>query len=567
MKIRLSMKKNKLYIYGLALTVMLATSCADLDTAPEGEVTGDQFAKSVAINNELLEGVAKSAFFNIVKEYNVYGASSGRADDFGYPADCLSDGTNSGDIVGVNSGYNWFSVAANYGDRNVNYANPYSRWAMYYNQIKCCNDLLNQIPEASTDELKAYRALGKALRAFDYFQLVQRYALTYNGHQQDKSVPMYLSQYDADAADLTTARQTVQFVYDFLDKELAEAVESLEGYERPDKSVMNQAVVYGLMARVALVKNEWAKAAEYAQKAIDAAAEEGIAPASIEDMKQVGNMFISNDENNWMWGLSFGPTNIETDGEYETWVSQISSLASYSYTTETGCYRAINSHLWNTISDTDVRKGWWVDKDCKSPLIEDLSWSNSGESAPLGVGCGNLFDFIPYTNVKFGVYQGQFGTTQTCGDFPMMRIEEMYLILAEAQGRQNEAQGIATLENFVKTYRDPEYTYASKPTSNFIDEIWRQRRIELWGEGFAINDILRLKKPMVRFQGAEDNITNWEQTYQFNLPAEDGTLLMAIPQSEINGNDLISADDNNKLESIPKMGLNPDLRDGVTDVK
>ena len=54
------MKKNNIYNYGLALTVMLATSCADLDTAPEGEVTGDQFTKSVAINNELLEGVAKS---------------------------------------------------------------------------------------------------------------------------------------------------------------------------------------------------------------------------------------------------------------------------------------------------------------------------------------------------------------------------------------------------------------------------------------------------------------------------------------------------------------------------
>ena len=42
---------------------------------------------------------------------------------------------------------------------------------------------------------------------------------------------------------------------------------------------------------------------------------------------------------------------------------------------------------------------------------------------------------------------------------------------------------------------------------------------------------------------------------------------MAIPQSEINGNDQISADDNNKMETTPTMGVNPDLRDGVTDVR
>ena len=149
----------------------------------------------------------------------------------------------------------------------------------------------------------------------------------------------------------------------------------------------------------------------------------------------------------------------------------------------------------------------------------------------------------------------------------MMRVEEMYLIFAEAQGRLNETQGATALEQFVKTYRDPAYNYAEKPTANFIDEVWRQRRIELWGEGFAMNDILRLKKPMVRYQGTDDTITNWAQTYQFNLPAEDGTLLMTIPQSEINGNEYISADDNNKSGTTPRMGINPELRDGVTDVR
>ena len=42
---------------------------------------------------------------------------------------------------------------------------------------------------------------------------------------------------------------------------------------------------------------------------------------------------------------------------------------------------------------------------------------------------------------------------------------------------------------------------------------------------------------------------------------------MTIPQSEINGNEYISADDNNKPGTTPRMGINPELRDGVTDVR
>lgn len=561
------MKYNKYYFGAIIAGTVLAASCSELDTHPEGQLTGEQYAKSLEKDPSLLAASVSAINYTVAKEYCVFGISQGRADDFGWPSFCLSEGCNSADIVSVVSGYNWFSTASTYNDRNTNYANPYERWAMFYNQIKACNDLLDQIP-AETDnvKLKQYKGIAKAVRAWDYLILVQYYAKTYVGHQNDPAVPLYISKNEEGYAELGTARQTVETIYNKIDKDLAEAAEALDGFVRNDKTFINQAVVYGLQARVALIKNKWSEAETLAQKAIDAAAEEGIEPASIADMSKVGQMFFSLNENNWMWGMSFALSNIPSDGEYETWVSQISSLASYSYTTETGSYRAINSRLWKSIPDTDVRKGWWVDEQLNSPLLKGLQWSNSGESANVGQACGNLIEFIPYTNVKFGVYNGELGTTHTCADFPFMRVEEMYLIKAEAQAQQgNNSEAAATLESFVTAYRDPSYKVATAPVSNLLDEIWRQRRIELWGEGFAMADVMRLKKPVVRFLSLDDEGSNFPAAWQFNIPAEDDIFLNVIPMDEINGNEEISASDQNPTRSTPSMGENPELRDGVTD--
>ncbi len=561
------MKYNKYYILGFLAAGMMVTSCADLDTKPEGQMTGEQYAESLADDPSKLASSVSAINYAIAKEYCVFGVSQGRADDFGWPAQCLSEGCNSADITSVVSGYNWFSTPSTYSDRTANFANPYERWAMFFNQIKSCNDLLDQIPaETEVVSLKQYKGIAKAVRAWDYLNLVQAYAKTYVGHQKDAAVPLYISKNEEGYDTLSSRRQTVETIYAKIDKDLAEAAEVLGDFKRSDKTFVNQAVVFGLQARVALIKNNWSEAEALAQKAISAAAAEGIYPASIGAVSQVGSMFSSISESNWMWGMSFSITNIPSDGEYETWVSQFASLSSYSYTTETGCYRAINSHLWNSIPETDVRKGWWVDAELNSPLIAGLQWSNSGESAPLGRACGNLLDFIPYTNVKFGCYNGELGTTHTCADFPIMRVEEMYLILAEAQAQQgNDGAAIATLNSFVTAYRDPAYNAANAPVKNLVDEIWRQRRIELWGEGFAMGDIMRLKKPVVRYLGLDDAVTNFPAAWCFNIPAEDDILLNVIPMDEINGNEAISDGDQNPTRATPKMGEYPDLRDGVTD--
>ena len=133
-----------------------------------------------------------------------------------------------------------------------------------------------------------------------------------------------------------------------------------------------------------------------------------------------------------------------------------------------------------------------------------------------------------------------------------MRVEEMYLILAEAQAMAGDpATGAATLEAFVKTYRDPAYTCASKDSvaltaTQVQDKVWFQRRVELWGEGFSYADMMRLKKDMDR-RGA-----GFEAHTTFFIPTGSDALLLPIPQDEIESNAKLTEADNNPTASTPE---------------
>lgn len=106
-------------------------------------------------------------------------------------------------------------------------------------------------------------------------------------------------------------------------------------------------------------------------------------------------------------------------------------------------------------------------------------------------------------------------------------------MLAEAEGYSSPANGATTLTNFIKEYRDGSFSFRADSFDNLRDEIWIQRRIELWGEGFAMWDILRLQKPMNRVG------SGYISTWCFNIDPNNTVLLYDIPQSEAQRNPLI----------------------------
>lgn len=541
------MKLNK-YAF-LALASLAFAACDMEEVKPQG---GTLLASQVQETNILAPSRAEATFSGMFTKLgeplSIFG-SSGRPDDFGFIMMAFSNDLEAADIVTPNSGYNWFSTCGELSSRNADYANPYIRYAVPYNQIAAANDVIKSFP-ADTEDPDALNkmAQARAIRAFSYLNLAPYFQYSYAAGAKDLPCVPIVTEKTEDFTN--NPRATVAEVYQLIVDDLTYAIEKLEGYVRPDKSKIDQQVAYGLRARAYLNMEMWAEAAADAEKAAA-----GYTPATIEE---VSTPFLySIDEHNWIWGYDMTETTAATF-TYATSSAWIRSLSGDSYSAAVQVYSSINNLLYNKIPSTDVRKGWWVDENLESPLLENLTWAGVSGQAISTLEINNVkMSFLPYTNVKFGMYT--VGGTTNEEDWPFMRVEEMILIQAEATAKAgDEAAGRAILDNFVKTYRDPAYSSAASGRS-FSDEVWFQRRVELWGEGFANNDTRRLNKPLVRFH---DSSSNFPEAFRFNMPADDGWWLLRFTNSELNTNLAIV---DNTGGTMPVQDQHANLRDGVTD--
>jgi len=542
----------KLFI--LALGGSLISSCTDLDTYPEGgNITSKQITETVNALPERLSADVNGMFSIIGNQYCVFGSTTSRDDDAGYPTVCISQDLNGPDMVSDNSNYNWFSTSSQYSDRSDTYANPYMRWAVFYNQLKLANDILAAIPVGTTDSrLIVYKAQAKAVRAFDYLSLVPYFQFKYKGNEDKPSVPIVTETMTGDPSN--NPRAALKDVYKLILSDLNDAITDLNGYSRGVKSEIDQKVAYGLRARANMYMENWAEAAADADKALA-----GYTPYTRSQVSQPA--FISAADKNWMWAIILTPTNIPD--AYPSWPSTLGSFSGDSYSAGVGCYKSVNSLLFDKIPSTDVRKGWWVDANLHSANLANVSWGGATGDAVAALSIADVkLPFIPYTNVKFGQY-GFIGNNINAGDWCLMRAEEMILIKAEATAMAgNLNAGKQILYDFVSTYRDPSYSISSASSATaFQDEVWLQRRIELWGEGFSMSDIMRLGKNIVRFKSGVDS--NFPADFKFNIAATDGWLLMRIPQKETNNNLGIPTTLNNNDGSKPLPGAGAGLTDGV----
>ena len=543
----------KIYkISTMVLGGLMLASCSDID---EQIYSGGAFSKeqSQDIVNAIptrVEATFNGMFTFMGNPAQNYGTrfSSARADDFGFIMMALSQDFEGADMIGADNGYNWFSAACEYSSRTPSYANPYIRYVTPYTLIGMVKDILATIPEDTEDaSLINMKAQAKALRAYSYLSLAPYFQGSYETSKDKPCVPVL-----SDSVDVTNnPRATVEQVYNVIVDDLTWAIDHLDE-TRSSKAYVNANVAYGLRARAYLAMGKGAEAAADAEKAM-----QGYEPASIAEVSVP--TFCDMEEHNWIWAIDITDDQANYFG-YATAPSWLSSLCGDGYGAACGTTAMINKLLWDKIPATDVRKGWWIDENLHSPNWADLTWGTAkgDEIANLVLDDGSKVELPPYTNIKFGMKSG-IGSTLNNNDWPLMRVEEMILIQAEGYAISgNEAKAKEILTNFVKTYRDPNYTIPSGRTLR--DEIWFQRRVELWGEGFAVSDARRLNKPIVRFHGP--NTTNYADAFQFNIAADDGWLNMRFPQSEKDNNSAIV---DNTEGSLPVAGQNPNLRDGVTD--
>ncbi len=325
-----------------------------------------------------------------------------------------------------------------------------SFWIMLYKVIDNMNNVIAKVDgaEGSTETKNVLKGRAKALRAFSYLNLATFYQFSYLKDKNAKSVPIY-----TEPSTLSTegkSRSTQAEVYELILKDLKDSESLLASAGRADKYEINAEVVYGLLARTYLQVGEWKLAAAYAEKA--AQKYNLMTPSDY----QAGFNDLGNSE--WIWGHQ--QTNEQNVASYTFHYLDVSSAGSYYYSFMADPY-------FKDLFDTS---------DVRYALFE---WDN----LPGREG------FLRYKKFKF--------KSNLIGDIVYMRASEMVLIAAEGYARAGEKDKAVAALNKLRAARNAKL-FSGNDTDQLIAAILIERRKELWGEGFALSDILRTQGKVAR---------------------------------------------------------------------
>ena len=493
----------KLFSVSMACLVLTTTSCIKEIDPQNSTVTSDQAANAPGAFDNFVSAITSTMAGQFVYNENPY--------DFGYPSFFLQRDVMGQDIVLEDDGSEWYSTWYACGTGlGPQYAVSQIPWTYYYKWIKSCNNVISLAGEEPEAEKVAGAGIAYAMRAFYYMDLARMYApKTYGKDKNAITVPIVLE--TTTLEELTkNPRATNEVMWTQILSDLDKAEQYLVNYKRPNKLTPDLSVVYGLKARAYLTMENWAKAEEYAKKA-----QAGYSMLNESQFLSRTDGFNTINDS-WMFAVAYKSTdpNILTNDGDSSWGAQMIIEVFESgcgYAANYGAPKRIDYHLYNTIPETDFRKKSFVDFAIdgmteEEALVELAEYSDSPEGI-MGTAIATGTKVVGGLQVKFrpkgGEHVNQYAAFTV--DVPLMRIEEMILIEAEAAGMQNEANGIAILTNFAKT-RDANYeygthsgeTYGSSYATPFQNEVWWQRRVELWGEGFATFDIKRLDKQVIR---------------------------------------------------------------------
>ena len=504
----------KKYIVSLAIATFTLSSLTGCMEEYEPEVYGNYVTTDQASQ-------APGAFDNFVNNITsslsgqfTYSGSDMRPWDFGYTSFFLQRDVMGQDIALANDGswyQTWYASGIGLGPR---YAACQLPWTYYYGWIKNCNTVLSLGGENPDEKFKAGEGIAYAMRAMFYMDLARMYAPeTYGKNKEALTVPLITEKGTEDM--YNNPRLTNEKMFEFILSDLNKAEEYLAGYKRENKYTPDLSVVYGLKARAYLTMEDWANAEKYAKLA-----QQGYTEMTGEEYTSKTTGF-NTANSSWMFATHFksdDPNLRDNDGD-TSWASQMiieigGSKGDCGYAANYGYPLVVDRHLYETIPATDFRKNCFVDFNIdnlktNAEKLEALAKYSNEPSYILKAGAaattygGNVGGL----SVKFRPVNGACDQPLAIAgavDVPLMRVEEMKLIEIEAAGMQNESKGIEMLTEFAKK-RDPQYeygkhneAYGNTSTSKFQNEVWWQRRVELWGEGFATFDIKRLNKGIIR---------------------------------------------------------------------
>lgn len=489
------MKKIKLYLSTIVLSTLLFTSCNEdyLDTSPTSSVQEETVYATADNLMAAINGMHR----------NMYVRQNSSQGNNGYTAQLIITDVMGEDVVFPSTGNGWFVSELRWTSQSNESSTTSSYpWTFWYAMIRNANNIITYGENATGDLDLKDQAIGEAYayRAFAYFQLVQLYGKRYiaGGDNSNLGIVLRDNPNDADPK----VRASVENVYTEIWKDLEKAQTLLEGKKATNTSHFSTQTITGIKARVALVQQNYAKAAEYANEV-----KNSFALMSQAQYKAGFNDF-SNPE--WMWGISIQEDQSDYYGNFHAYMSR-----NFNSSQIRTAPKVMNINLYKSFPTTDVRT-----------QVVDPTGLHTSLNLP------SNYSKFAYTSQKFLAES----TSSPLGDVPFMRVAEMYLIEAEALyklGKETESKIVlSTLEKA----RDTSFTSFTVTGDAYYQQILLNRRIELWGEGFRFFDLKRLGQKLDR-TGANQVTTVINNVY--TIEPTDNRWQWVIPVAEINSNPLL----------------------------
>lgn len=486
------------YLLLLMIVVFAIGACSEdtLDTNPTDNVALGEVFATTENTYTALDGMYRAFYVYGSQWVDYYETENAGVAALQLAADLMGE-----DMFMEKQGSGWFWYDYRYWVRsevNSTGDRPFSWWNMHYKLVNNANYLLANAEGAvgPIEDINNIMGQAYALRAYSYFNLIRFYQRTYVGHENDPGVPLYTEP----TTKLTEGkgRGTVEEVYTQINNDLDSAIARFQNAtEQRHVSHIDLYVAHGLKARVAMVQEDWTTARDNAV----------IAKAGHPLMTntEVGNGFNTSANQEWMWGSEVTE---EQALSWSSFWSHMDSQVDGSYAQK--AKKCVSIWLYNQMGANDVRRAWFDDTDV-------------------------------YSQRKFRVKQ--LGAWSS--DLLYMRSAEMYLIEAEARARLTDYTTARTVLTDLVGPRDTDFATtlgaitdgntlnitSAGGVNNLLDFIILQRRIELWGEGHRIFDIMRLKTGFDRDYGGSNHSIKLTK-----LDPESWDWIMMLPQKEFDGN-------------------------------
>ncbi|TLU99323.1 RagB/SusD family nutrient uptake outer membrane protein [Dyadobacter luticola] len=476
---------------GILGVSLLLPSC-NLDETIYSSIYTEEFYKTAA-----------DAEKGLVAVYGAFGGLGG-APALTLIADFSDDQTYPRGVVGRNT-LTMFTYDVNYTTQKSNSRvneSPQQIWQSCYGGIEKANWVIAKVPDATMDEVRKKQILGEAyfLRAFYYWFLTKNF-----GDVPVKITPSYTEE------EASTAKNPKADVYKQIYADLDQATTAgLPSFPTVMKGRVSNEAALALYAKAALYNEDWAKALEKA-KAVIASGKHALLP-NVWDLYRYDNEDNARLEN--IFAYEADPVSPGLGHQLVGLCGPAGSAGPAYAKTSYGSMFAYQS-FFNSFDPKDARRG----------LLDTNYIDKTGKVVPQ-----RSITPITTEGVLIKKYQDPISTIGLIPNIPILRMADVYLIAAEAEGRLNGPTADAyAFVNAIRKRAGLADLKTGLTKDAFIEAVLQERAWEFFAEGDRWYDLTRTNKFLTVIPKAVNSVYPVR-----NVSAKNR--YFPIPQDEINAN-------------------------------